>query len=758
MVDELPNCDYYIPSECYITPFDDKDEINNIILSKTIDILLPNGRVIKLDQKPDENLKDIRLTLKKKYNITWSYQFSSITHTSNNDDGDVILDESQPIEKIGLVYAFLRIDKGEQKQLCPWVSVSDRFDLDHLNYFSDNLCKWRDSTIAKDILEAPPLISNSSLSNIDEFPVYVKRLDKSFLCDKQMKPNDLLRDIITDDVYRQKNFDYFNSCTEQILRFSYRNELLSNNNYPLLQYSYVQECLIKNQEIHVEIMQIEIPKENVKEKVTFIEPNIFMQNNPQTNQRQIPQLISENNENFGFHFRLPPSSSAKQQTFTFRLGLYYGRRRLFQNDDITWNNTTLESIPIITPLKLCQLLPGTLLCLSLTSVASLKKLETYFLNLSIFRSNGYLMSGTYEYLFNPAHNLIPTHHLYPSAFIGSASITNDKHYEIKIKFSQHYDCIRFYTQDEIDKELSKIDIPRPTSISSVKRQINDTGNSEALNYLLGILSEQTEYDVPEPSWFSQQNDWSSAPIDSLPCVIHSAVNQIHTTISQSTLSLLPYDKLFYIYKLIELWPQISMEMSFFLLDCTLPDGRIRSYSVSKLEQLPDHEFIFYLPQIIQAMHFELYVDTPLNRLILKRSLCNRTIGQRLFWSLTTQSTLSASITSPDYLTVKSPEQKTAPNIFSRNGRILLELYKIYCGINIFNDLQTQLRISLRLSTINQRIRGIDRHGSESQSKKSSSELKQQLLFRLKEQNPNTWCCVSPFDSSCLYGELLIDEC
>lgn len=229
--------------------------------------------------------------------------------------------------------------------------------------------------------------------------------------------------------------------------------------------------------------------------------------------------------------------------------------------------------------------------------------------------------------------------------------------------------------------------------------------------------------VREPPWLS---NCSLAPIDGLPCVLHSNLAEIHRSIlAGSTSSSIIYEKLFSMYKLIDLWPPVSFEMCFFLLDCTLPDAHIRSYAVSQLEKLPNHLFLFYFPQIIQAaLQFEHFVDTPLIRLVLKRALCHRAIGQRLFWTL-----------------LNSP---------TRNGRVMFEMYKTYCGLTISNDLQTQVTLTLKLNTINQRIR--------STNVKDASGMRQALLQRLNESEKTSWRCVSPLDSGCFLGSLIVEEC
>lgn len=41
----------------------------------------------------------------------------------------------------------------------------------------------------------------------------------------------------------------------------------------------------------------------------------------------------------------------------------------------------------------------------------------------------------------------------------------------------------------------------------------------------------------------------------------------------------------------------------------------------------------YLLQLVQALKFEMYLDTALGRFLLKRALLNKRIGHTLFWHL-----------------------------------------------------------------------------------------------------------------------------
>jgi hypothetical protein len=492
-----------VPSECYINAFEDRDSNtskSNVL--RTIDILLPNGLVACVERDQHQTLADLRQILRKRYAVTWPFHFLSITHTFTNDTGDALLDEQQSIDTLGLIYPFLRVSaKGElPTPSCKWLSSIDQPDIESLIKFIEQLVEWRDTTIPNEVLHAPPSISQTILSNIDSFLVHIERPDKSYGCTPTATCQELIERILNDE--NKSILEYHNVSIEPMLKFTYRNEILSiYESYPLLQYSYIQECLQKNIQINLELIYIELPKRSKKigQTHSIIEPEIFPRSRKSLNlnkdndfsQTLLP--LQPLSTLFKFTIRLRPSPKAKQSTFQLHSGIYYGRRCLFSFDPVNWNNTFIEEITRPTTLPIANLLPGTLLCLALTN----KQSETYFLNVSLFRSNGSLLNGSYEYTFNSANtikNLANTKHLYPDGFIGSSNNESiSDNYEVKFKFdSQTY---RFYSNEEISERLMEINVPTPTVVSTAKQQQHhelndDVANAEALNYLLGILNDE----------------------------------------------------------------------------------------------------------------------------------------------------------------------------------------------------------------------------------------------------------------------------
>lgn len=466
-----------------------------------------------IEHEPQQTLADLRQILRKRYAITWTFHFLSITHTFTNDTGDLLLDEQQPFDTLGVVYPFVRVSaRGEvPAPLCQWLSPVDQTDMCSLIQFTEQLVEWRDATIPQELLHAPPSIASTALSNVTSFQVHLERPKKSYDCSSSMTCSDLLKLILHDD--NKRNLEYYNASTRPMLKFAHRNEfLLTSEAYPLLQYVYIQECLQKQTEITLQLFYIELPKKSKKlaQHHLILEPDIFPPIKEKISTHTQPLLPQQSSTlMFKFTLRLPPSINAKETVFQVHSGVYYGRRCLFPFEPFSWNNTLIEEMTQHTTLPLASVLPGTLLCFALTN----KQSKPYFLNVSLFRSNGALLNGGNEFTFNPVHatqQVANNKHLYPDSFIGSSNEETDANaYPIRLKFD--FTSYRFYSNEEMAEQLKTITMPTPTVVSTAKQQQHqeshdDVANGEALNYLLGILSEEVKLDFSRISrkcsyWF-----------------------------------------------------------------------------------------------------------------------------------------------------------------------------------------------------------------------------------------------------------------
>jgi phosphatidylinositol-4,5-bisphosphate 3-kinase len=78
-----------------------------------------------------------------------------------------------------------------------------------------------------------------------------------------------------------------------------------------------------------------------------------------------------------------------------------------------------------------------------------------------------------------------------------------------------------------------------------------------------------------------------------------------------------------------------------LLDAKYADPTVRGYAVERLESLRDDEIMLFLLQLVQALKYELYDDSPLARFLLRRGLSEpKFLGHQLFWQLMSEAHLS----------------------------------------------------------------------------------------------------------------------
>ncbi|KTF91899.1 hypothetical protein cypCar_00040170, partial [Cyprinus carpio] len=89
-----------------------------------------------------------------------------------------------------------------------------------------------------------------------------------------------------------------------------------------------------------------------------------------------------------------------------------------------------------------------------------------------------------------------------------------------------------------------------------------------------------------------------------------------------------------IYCLLKDWPLMQPESALELLDCNFPDPMVRDFALRCLIQgLTDDKLSQYLLQLVQVLKYEMYLDNPLARFLIKKALTNQRIGHFFFWHL-----------------------------------------------------------------------------------------------------------------------------
>lgn len=71
-----------------------------------------------------------------------------------------------------------------------------------------------------------------------------------------------------------------------------------------------------------------------------------------------------------------------------------------------------------------------------------------------------------------------------------------------------------------------------------------------------------------------------------------------------------------------------------LLDGQFSDIKVRLFAVQKLSQLNDDKIALIMPQLVQALKYELFHHSPLAEFLLEKALKNlRVVGHAFYWAL-----------------------------------------------------------------------------------------------------------------------------
>ncbi|XP_076669716.1 phosphatidylinositol 3-kinase 92E isoform X5 [Andrena cerasifolii] len=93
--------------------------------------------------------------------------------------------------------------------------------------------------------------------------------------------------------------------------------------------------------------------------------------------------------------------------------------------------------------------------------------------------------------------------------------------------------------------------------------------------------------------------------------------------------------------LVQQWPKLPVEKALELLDYAYADQNVRNFAVRCLMDVSDEDLSLYLLQLAQALKHENYLSCDLTEFLLRRALNNRRIGHFLFWHLRSEMQVGA---------------------------------------------------------------------------------------------------------------------
>ena len=163
-----------------------------------------------------------------------------------------------------------------------------------------------------------------------------------------------------------------------------------------------------------------------------------------------------------------------------------------------------------------------------------------------------------------------------------------------------------------------------------------------------------------------------------------------------------------------------------LLGQEFVDLELRRWAVQCLQDMSDDQLLIALMPLVQSLKFELYLDSALARFLLRRAVCERRVGQRLFWLLSVE---------------LQRLHATSATIATRFG-VLLEMY-LRIDAAARSSLLRQRELVVELETIARRMQSLASSKPQMRNEALRAELSK-LSRRLSLSSTSSIAC--PFDS------------
>ena len=131
-----------------------------------------------------------------------------------------------------------------------------------------------------------------------------------------------------------------------------------------------------------------------------------------------------------------------------------------------------------------------------------------------------------------------------------------------------------------------------------------------------------------------------------------------------------------IYSIVNNWSQLQAIDAMQLLLPAFPDKFVRKSATEWISNLSNDEICDYLPQLIQALRYELHYDSPLIWFLLKKAYSSVRVAHNLYWLL---------------------KQNLDDPLFSYRSRIFLNALLSTCGESLLNLFENQESLLVQLS-------------------------------------------------------------
>ncbi|XP_061856335.1 phosphatidylinositol 4-phosphate 3-kinase C2 domain-containing subunit alpha isoform X3 [Colius striatus] len=235
--------------------------------------------------------------------------------------------------------------------------------------------------------------------------------------------------------------------------------------------------------------------------------------------------------------------------------------------------------------------------------------------------------------------------------------------------------------------------------------------------LLAILSKDNTIGLSkeEKEFLWEKRHYCHSHINSLPKVLVSAPHWDWASLPE-------------IYSLLQQWLPLSPLAALELLDSKFADQEVRNTAVNWIETLSDDELTDFLPQFVQALKYETYLDSALVKFLLTRALGSIRIAHYLYWLL---------------------KDTLYDTKFGVRYEQILGAFLSVCGKRLREELEKQTRLVQLFGMVAERVKQTS--GSARQAALQNGMERVQLFF-LKNK------CRLPLNPSLVAKELNIKAC
>uniref|UniRef100_A0A8C3J9F7 Phosphatidylinositol 4-phosphate 3-kinase C2 domain-containing subunit alpha n=1 Tax=Calidris pygmaea TaxID=425635 RepID=A0A8C3J9F7_9CHAR len=276
---------------------------------------------------------------------------------------------------------------------------------------------------------------------------------------------------------------------------------------------------------------------------------------------------------------------------------------------------------------------------------------------------------------------------------------------------------RIVLQIDFPSHAFDIEYKIPQAAKATAHHSIETLEKPLREHLLAILSKDNTIGLSkeDKEFLWEKRHYCHNHTNSLPKILASAPHWDWASLPE-------------IYSLLQQWPPLSPLAALELLDSKFADQEVRNTAVNWMETLSDDELTDFLPQFVQALKYETYLDSALVKFLLARALGSIRIAHYLYWLL---------------------KDTLYDTKFGVRYEQILGAFLSVCGKRLREELEKQTKLVQLLGTVAERVKQTS--GSARQAALQNGMERVQLFF-LKNK------CRLPLNPSLVAKELNIKAC